>query len=153
MVLCLLVGTAIGAWQGFWIAYVRIPPFIVTLAGMLLFRGLAQAILGGTTIFGVLFGLPVDIRHVAFSSAFVGLAVVGTDFAPNVGLLLWAVLGVAAIGFVNLSVSFALALNIALRSRQVSDTPWRMIAGAVLRHLWQHPREFFLPPRRTGSGE
>jgi len=52
MVLCLLVGVAIGAWQGFWIAYVRIPPFIVTLAGMLLFRGLAQAILGGTTISG-----------------------------------------------------------------------------------------------------
>ena len=52
MILCLLVGVAIGVWQGFWIAYVRIPPFIVTLAGMLLFRGLAQAILGGTTISG-----------------------------------------------------------------------------------------------------
>ena len=52
MIICLLCGVAIGAWQGFWIAYVRIPPFIVTLAGMLLFRGLAQAILGGTTISG-----------------------------------------------------------------------------------------------------
>ncbi len=52
MVICLLVGVAIGVWQGFWIAYVRIPPFIVTLAGMLLFRGLAQAILGGLTISG-----------------------------------------------------------------------------------------------------
>ena len=118
------------------------------LSGNLLFGFL----LGGTTIFGVLFGLPIDIRHVAFSSAFVGLAVVGTDFAPNLGLLLWAVLGVAAIGFVNLSVSFALALNIALRSRQVSDTPWRMIVGAVLKCLWRNPREFFLPPKKTGSG-
>ena len=52
MILCLLVGVAIGVWQGFWIAYVRIPPFIVTLAGMLLFRGLAQSILGGLTISG-----------------------------------------------------------------------------------------------------
>ena len=52
VVLCLLIGVLVGAWQGFWIAYVRIPPFIVTLAGMLLFRGLAQAILGGTTISG-----------------------------------------------------------------------------------------------------
>ncbi|MGH0052690.1 MAG: ABC transporter permease subunit, partial [Sphaerochaetaceae bacterium] len=34
--ICLLTGLAIGAWQGFWIAYVRIPPFITTLAGMLL---------------------------------------------------------------------------------------------------------------------
>jgi putative multiple sugar transport system permease protein len=36
----LLIGGAIGAFQGFWIAYVRIPPFIVTLAGMMLWRGL-----------------------------------------------------------------------------------------------------------------
>lgn len=46
----LLLGTAIGAWQGFWIAYVRIPPFIVTLAGQLLWRGLAMTILNGLTI-------------------------------------------------------------------------------------------------------
>ncbi|MDR1835363.1 MAG: sugar ABC transporter permease [Fusobacteriaceae bacterium] len=43
----LLVGAAIGAWQGFWIAYVKVPAFIVTLAGMLIFRGLAQVILKG----------------------------------------------------------------------------------------------------------
>ena len=48
--LCLLIGTLIGAWQAFWIAYVRIPAFIVTLAGMLTFRGLATIILGGFTI-------------------------------------------------------------------------------------------------------
>src|SRR5574344_1002825 len=36
MVICILLGTAIGAWQGYWIAYIRIPAFIVTLSGMLL---------------------------------------------------------------------------------------------------------------------
>ena len=45
-----LVGTAIGAFQGFWIAYVRIPPFIVTLAGMLAFRGLSNVVLDGMTV-------------------------------------------------------------------------------------------------------
>lgn len=50
MVICLLVGLAIGAWQGFWIAYMRIPPFIVTLAGMMLWRGLALLTLNGLTI-------------------------------------------------------------------------------------------------------
>lgn len=49
------------------------------LTGNLLFGFL----LGGTTIFGVLFGLPIDIRHVAFSSAFVGIAFVSLDFAPD----------------------------------------------------------------------
>ena len=48
--ICLAIGIAIGMWQGFWIAYVRIPPFIVTLAGMLVFRGLTLIILGSKTI-------------------------------------------------------------------------------------------------------
>lgn len=50
MSLCLLLGILIGAWHGFWIAYIRIPSFIVTLAGMLLFRGLALIVLDGITI-------------------------------------------------------------------------------------------------------
>ena len=48
--LCLLIGAVAGAWQGFWIAYVGIPSFIVTLAGMLLFRGGTQILLEGQSI-------------------------------------------------------------------------------------------------------
>ncbi|MUL40242.1 sugar ABC transporter permease [Streptomonospora sp. PA3] len=48
--LALAMGGLIGAWQGFWIAYVRIPAFIVTLAGMLIFRGLTLVVLGGRSI-------------------------------------------------------------------------------------------------------
>ncbi|MDR1536592.1 MAG: sugar ABC transporter permease [Clostridiales bacterium] len=48
--ICLLIGTAIGAWQGYWIAYRRIPAFIVTLAGMLMWRGVALIVLNGLTI-------------------------------------------------------------------------------------------------------
>lgn len=46
----LVVGALVGAWQGFWIAYVGIPAFIVTLAGMLIFRGLALVVLGNSNI-------------------------------------------------------------------------------------------------------
>ncbi len=49
---CLGIGILIGAWQGYWISYVGIPPFIVTLAGMLLFRGLTLIILNGETYNG-----------------------------------------------------------------------------------------------------
>ncbi|TFC43157.1 sugar ABC transporter permease [Cryobacterium sp. TMT1-21] len=42
IILCLVLGAAVGMWQGFWIAYFGIPAFIVTLAGMLTFRGLTQ---------------------------------------------------------------------------------------------------------------
>ncbi|NHC16264.1 sugar ABC transporter permease, partial [Motilibacter sp. E257] len=46
------IGALVGVWQGFWIAYVGIPAFIVTLGGMLIFRGLA-IVLVGTTVAGL----------------------------------------------------------------------------------------------------
>jgi putative multiple sugar transport system permease protein len=48
--LCIVAGMLIGAAQGYWIAYWRIPSFIVTLAGMLVFRGLTLWLLGGQNI-------------------------------------------------------------------------------------------------------
>lgn len=48
--LCLLMGAVIGVWQGFWVAYVGIPAFIVTLSGLLMFRGLTQVVLGGQSL-------------------------------------------------------------------------------------------------------
>ena len=48
--ICLLVGAAIGAFQGYWIARWKIPAFIVTLAGMLIFRGLTFVLLQGESV-------------------------------------------------------------------------------------------------------
>jgi putative multiple sugar transport system permease protein len=50
--LAILLGGLVGCWQGFWVAYVGIPAFIVTLGGMLLFRGLANHEVG-TTVSGL----------------------------------------------------------------------------------------------------
>ncbi|GAA2903106.1 MULTISPECIES: multiple monosaccharide ABC transporter permease [Microbacterium] len=50
IIAALLVGALVGAWQGFWVAVVGIPAFIVTLAGMLIFRGLTQMVLSNTQI-------------------------------------------------------------------------------------------------------
>src|SRR5699024_5461972 len=47
MIICLVLGALIGAWQGVRIAYFNIPSFIVTLGGMLTFRGLTLVVLGG----------------------------------------------------------------------------------------------------------
>ncbi len=46
----LVIGILIGMWQGFWIAYVKVPPFIATLAGMYAFRGLSNVVLQGMTV-------------------------------------------------------------------------------------------------------
>ncbi len=50
IVICLLISAAIGAWQGFWIGNIHIPPFIATLAGMFLFRGLGRVLLDSKTV-------------------------------------------------------------------------------------------------------
>ncbi len=50
VIVMLLVGLAIGAWQAFWIAYIKVPPFITTLSGMMVFRGLSNVVLQGKTM-------------------------------------------------------------------------------------------------------
>ncbi|KAB1928414.1 multiple monosaccharide ABC transporter permease [Micromonospora noduli] len=50
VVAALVVGVAVGAWHGFWVAYAGIPAFIVTLAGMLLFRGLTLRVLDNISL-------------------------------------------------------------------------------------------------------
>ena len=63
VVIMLVGGILVGAWQGFWIAYVKVPPFIATLAGMYAFRGLSNVVLQGYT---------VGIRNVTFLNVFGG---------------------------------------------------------------------------------
>jgi putative multiple sugar transport system permease protein len=60
IVLGLVVGIAVGAWQGYWVAYVGIPAFIVTLAGMLLFRGLDLMMLDASSV-----GVPEGYQTIA----------------------------------------------------------------------------------------
>ena len=50
VIVMLLVGLAIGAFQGFWIAWISVPPFIATLAGMYAFRGLSNVVLQGYAV-------------------------------------------------------------------------------------------------------
>ncbi|MCW9732759.1 sugar ABC transporter permease [Avibacterium sp. 20-15] len=46
----ILLGTLFGAWNGWWVAYRKVPSFIVTLAGMLAFRGILIGLTNGTTV-------------------------------------------------------------------------------------------------------
>lgn len=50
ILLCLAIGIAAGVWQGYWIGYVRIPPFITTLGGMFIFRGFGRLVLDSKTV-------------------------------------------------------------------------------------------------------
>jgi putative multiple sugar transport system permease protein len=107
-IICLVVGGLIGAAQGYWIAYHRIPSFIVTLAGMLIFRGWCQALLGGGSSVGP---LPDDFK--ALSSGFLpdyvgslelipptinaaGKTIVGSGLTLHMTTLIIGIVGVAA---------------------------------------------------------
>lgn len=109
--------------------------------------------LGSTGVFGQILGLPLDIRHIAFSSANLGYALTAADFTLAATTLAWAALGVALIGGINLIVSFALALRTALAARRIRFIHWSPLLKAIARRLRQAPRSFFLPPRTPGSTE
>ena len=50
VIVMILFGLLVGIWQGFWIAYIKVPPFIATLSGMYAFRGLANVVLEGKDV-------------------------------------------------------------------------------------------------------
>jgi site-specific recombinase len=110
-------------------------------------------LLGGMAGLGVLLGLPVDIRHIAFSSAFVGFSLIGLEFSVTWQMALLAALGVMLIGVINLLVSFLLALYVAMKSRKVSFLQRRMLLATVAQHLLSRPRDFVLPPRGAVPNE
>ncbi|MGX8710539.1 MAG: sugar ABC transporter permease [bacterium] len=62
ILIAMLIAAVIGIWQGFWIGYIHVPPFIATLAGMFLFRGLGRVVLASKT---------VNIQNTAFLNTFI----------------------------------------------------------------------------------
>jgi site-specific recombinase len=125
----------------------RIADYVEGNLGALIGNFVFGFMLSGVWGAGMLFGLPLDIRHVAFASTYSGFASVSLDFAVPHRLLLIAMAGTWAIGTVNLLVSFSLAMWVALRARRVTFAETRRLVGDVLRRLRNHPREFLFPPR------
>lgn len=103
--------------------------------------------LGSTGVLGILLGLPLDIRHIAFSSANLGYALNGFEFALPWQAIVWAALGVGLIGLTNLGVSFVLALRTALGARGIRFEHWGPLNRALWHRFRQSPRSFLLPPR------
>lgn len=106
-----------------------------------LFFGL---MLGLTPAFGTMLGLPLDIRHIAFSAANLGYAVTALEFNIAWPVLREAALGVSLIGLVNLLVSFSLALTVALRSQGVALREIHAILPPLGRRLLESPFDFLL---------
>ncbi|MEW6860834.1 multiple monosaccharide ABC transporter permease [Trueperella pyogenes] len=90
----LALGALIGCWQGFWVAYVGIPAFIVTLAGMLIFRGLAIVLVERTVS-----GLPTGFVKIANGSVPNSFGFVGQLDVMTLAIGLMTIVALAVVQF------------------------------------------------------
>ncbi len=97
---------------------------------------------------GKFFGLPLEVRHITLSTGSLTLAMqsLGLD-AVGWGPFLRASLGIAFMGLLNFGVSFALAMVVALRARDVNTTERRTLPLAVFKRFLRSPFQFFWPPK------
>lgn len=100
-------------------------------------------LLGLTGLVGDVLNLPLDIRHVAFSSANLGYMAISGEFTWQ--MFLHGLMLVLLIGLVNLIVSFFIALWVALRSLETEIDSWCDIGQCVWKLIKQRPLSLFLP--------
>lgn len=110
IILGLALGAVIGAWQGFWVAYVGVPAFIVTLAGMLLFRGLNQFVGNSASV-----PVPQDFQYI------------GAGYLPEVG---------PDTGYNNLTLLLGLIVAVAVVWREFRARKVQREMGSELAPAW-----------------
>ena len=101
-------------------------------------------LLGLLPFVGVFAGVPVEVRHITLASASLAYDVSSLAWSGPLPWreLSWALLGLAATGLLNFSVSFALGLWLALRARNLDTRGRRKLLGALWSELWRHPARF-----------
>ena len=96
---------------------------------------------------GFIFGLPLDIQHVSFATGNAGLALATLLVHGQVNgyALLMAGLGIVLIGIANITVSFSLALIVAIRARGIKLTRTGSLIGYLIKQFFTRPMAFFMP--------
>jgi site-specific recombinase len=102
--------------------------------------------LGSVPVLLAFYGLPVEVRHVTLSSGQLAAAIVTLGWGVVSTAPFWlAVAGIAVIGALNVGVSFALALQVAIRARDIGSVGRRAVYGAILRRMLREPASFLFP--------
>ncbi len=125
----------------------RITDYIGANLGALAGNFFFGIMLGSIGQLGVFFGLSIDIRHVTFSSANFAIALAASNNYLPWQLWVNALTGVMAIGLVNLTVSFSLALFVAMRSRNVSFEQTGELISLLWKRFTRRGSDFFFPPK------
>ncbi|HET6227790.1 MAG TPA: hypothetical protein VFF27_16015 [Bacteroidia bacterium] len=126
---------------------IRLGDYIENNLGSLTGNFTLGFLLAFVAFIGFIFGLPLDIQHVSFATGNAGLAL-ATFFAcgqvPGYALLM-AALGIILIGIVNITVSFSLALVVAIRSREIKLTRTGVLILYLTKQFFTRPMAFFVP--------
>jgi site-specific recombinase len=119
----------------------RLATYVEQKAGGLLGNLFLGFCLGSTFLLSYLLPFSIDIRHIAFSSSYVGYSVMNYSFDLNtIGL---ALVGALLIGLVNFIVSFSITLYLALKSRRASFRLIPQIVFNILKDFLWHPLHYF----------
>lgn len=168
----LWISSIAAGWFENWVVYRRLPEAIEhhrfgkrfgrkRMARIARFLEREAAGFGGSVALGFLlgmvpavakfFGPAIVVPHVTLSTGSFTLAIssVGIQGVGSTAFIS-AVVGIAIIGLLNFGVSFALALVVALRARDVGSGERNSLPGAVLLRFLRRPLEFFYPPRDAG---
>ena len=164
--------SVLAGWVDNWFAYRRLGPAIAShrrlvyvfgpsamqRAGDFLSHGIAGLtanvslgfMLGLVPVALAFYGLPVEVRHVTLSSGQLAAAVVTLGWGVAAAAPFWlAVAGIAAIGMLNVGVSIVLALQVAIRARDVERIGQRAVYRAILRRMAREPASFLFPKKEA----
>lgn len=132
------VGLLVGIWQGFWVAYVGIPAFIVTLAGMLLFRGMTLQVLDNISL------SPFPAEYQKIAGGFLNGLLGGQGYDAFT-------LVIAAIGVLGYAVNAYRSRLARVRYQQQVEAFWLfvirivLVAAVVMAFAWQLAHSRGLP--------
>jgi len=104
-------------------------------------------LMGTIAPIGIFLGLNLDIRHITFASGNFALGLFGANYELNFETVVWSILGIGLIGFMNFIVSFSLSLFLAFRAKNI---PVKEIKPIVLSVLWKiktYPFSFLYPSK------
>ncbi len=107
--------------------------------------------MGSTASIGVFIGLNLDIRHITFSAGNFALAMYGSHFELSNSQIVWGIIGLILIGFINFIVSFGLSLALAFKSRNIPLQELKLIGKAVWSYFRKKPLRFFFPAKKSDA--
>ena len=102
---------------------------------------------GFTPVIGSFFGLYLDTRHIAFTTANFGISLSATGNGIALDSIIHTIISISIIGFLNFIVSFGLALGLAIRSRNLNLKDTDQLLKLIFIHLIKRPKDYFFPPK------